>query len=238
MMLMNFKPQDFGLKKDNLYEILATTFFSEEEMNPNTSCLGIRLIENNLIEIRAFSNTKTLSNLKSTGIIALNFVEDVSLYALAALKCTKASITFLEKYYNYIELENPFNENMISSTISIPYVNKAWAVLTCIIASEEQMIKEDVFGVSEITRFKLHVIAAQKFKESHKLFNRAENLALESIILTTRLKIAKANNETSLINTIYSKIIENLDDIHRFGKNKKALQARDLILQYIKFLVD
>jgi len=238
MMLMNFKPQNFGLKRDNLYEILATTFSNEEENNLNTSCLGIRLIENNLIQIKAFSNTKTLNNLKATGIIALNFVEDVNLYALAALKCLEASIVFPKKFYNYLEIENPFSEKVNSSMISIPYVNKAWAVLACIIASEDQIIKEDIFGAAEITEFKLHVIAAQKFKESHKLYNRAENLALESVILATRLKIAKENNDDSLINTIYSNITENLDDIRRFGKNKKAMRVIDIILKYIKYLVD
>ncbi|MFX1274091.1 MAG: DUF447 domain-containing protein [Promethearchaeota archaeon] len=235
---MNFKPQEFGLKKNNLYEILATTFSKNGNINPNTSCMGIRLIENNLIQISPYSNTKTFKNLEATGIITLNFVDNISLYALAALKCPKASIQFPKKYYNYTEIDNPFNENAFSSTILIPYVNKAWGILTCIIASETQIIKEDLFGESEITEFKLHVIAAQKFKESYKLFNRAENLALESIILATRLKIAKENNDLSLINSIYSKITDNLDNIRRFGKNQNAIEVVDLILKYIKFLID
>jgi len=235
---MNFNPQNFGLKKNNLYEILATSFSREGENDPNTSCMGIKLIENNLIQINAFSNTKTFNNLKATGIIILNFVEDISLYALAALKCPKASIIFPKKKYNYLEIENPFSENKNNSKLIIPFLNDAWAVLTCIIASEKQNLKKDEYGLSEFTEFKLHVIAAKKFRESYKLFNRAENLALESVILVTRLQIAKVNNNLSLINLIYSKITENIETIRKFGKNKKALEVVDIILKYIKFLID
>jgi len=235
---MNFNPQNFGLKKNNLYEILATTFSRKGENDPNTSCMGMRLIENNLIQINTFSNTKTFANLKSTGIIILNFVDNVNLYALAALKSPKASIFFPKNVYSNLEIENPFTEKKLNSMISIPFLNDAWAVLTCIIASENQILKEDKYGASESTEFKLYVIVAKKFRESYKLYNRAESLALESVILATRLQIAKANNDLSLINMIYSKITENIEAIRRFGKNKNALEVIDVILKHIKFLID
>ena len=71
-----------------------------------------------------------------------------------------------------------------------------------------------------------------------ELYNRAESLALESVILATRLQIAKANYDLSLINMIYSKITENIEAIRRFGKNKNALEVIDVILKHIKFLID
>ena len=92
-----FIPQDYGLEKDNLYEILATTFslsVPSGDVEPNTSCMGINLIENDLIKINPFPNTTTLKNLRETGIITLNFVDNIYLYALAALKGTNSSITF------------------------------------------------------------------------------------------------------------------------------------------------
>ena len=235
-MLDDFFPANLGLKQNYLYEILATTFSKEEIFIPNTSCMGIRVIENNLIQIKPFPNTRTYNNLKATGIITINFIGDVYLYALAALKSPDSSIQFPLKYYDFMELENPFNEDTEISTITIPFIKKAWAILTCIIAGEKDVLKKDQMGEFIIPEFKLHVISYKKLKDSHKLFNRAENLALESIILATRLSIAKDQGDKSLLNTIHGKLTDNIENIDRFGKNEKAIKAIEVIKQYIKNL--
>ena len=105
--------------------------------------------------------------------------------------------------------------------------------MTCIIAEENQAIKKDALGEPTISEFKLHVISWDKLKDSFNLFNRAENLALEAIILATRLKIARDKNEKSLMDTIQGKINDNIANIERFGKNENALRAIDLVLKYI-----
>ncbi len=230
-----FKPQNYGLEQDYLYEILATTFSentSSRDIRPNTSCMGIKLVENDLIKMSPFPNTITLKNLKDSGIITINFVGDVYLYALAALKGSD-SISFPSELYNYKEIVNPFGDNPDTSKILIPYINTAWAILTCIIAEEDQVIKKDVLGESIISEFKLHVISSEKIKDSYKLFNRAENLALESIILATRLKIAREKNEKSLIEEIQAKIYDIIKDVNRFAKNENALKAIELVSKYI-----
>ena len=141
-----------------------------------------------------FPNTTTLKNLKESGIITINFVGNVFLYALAALKGSNPAISFPSDYYNYKEIANPFDDNPDTNKILIPHINEAWAILTCIIAEENQAIKKDALGEFNISEFKLHVISWDKLKDSFNLFNRAENLALESIILATRLKTARENN--------------------------------------------
>ena len=231
-----FIPQTYGLKKDHLYEILATTFSKSSisgELKPNTSCMGIKLIENNLIKMSPFPNTTTLKNLKESGIITINLVGDVYLYALAALKGSSPSISFPSNHYNYKEIVDPFDDNPDTNKILIPHINAAWALLTCIIAEENQVIKKDTLGESTISEFKLHVISWDKLKDSFNLFNRAENLALESIILATRLKVALDKNNKSLIDTIQGKIKDIIANIERFGKNENALRAIDLVSKYI-----
>ena len=240
-MVSEFIPQDYGLEKGNLYEILATTFSRSTpsgELEPNTSCMGIKLLENDLIKISPFPNTTTLRNLKDTGIIILNFVENVYLYALAALKGSNSSIKFPLNNYNYIEIKNPFEDSLEKSTILIPYVKTSWAFLICIIAEEDQVMKRDLLGEINISEFKLHVISSNTLKESFKLFNRAENLALEAIILTTRLRVAKDKNDKPLILTIQEKIDNYIKEIERFGNNKNALKAIQVISEYINELRD
>jgi len=71
----------------------------------------------------------------------------------------------------------------------------------------------------------LTVISYEKFKESFKLYNRAENLTLETILLATKLNVAIEKKDKALIRTIKRKIEENVSDVRRFGKNVSALKA-------------
>ncbi len=82
----------------------------------------------------------------------------------------------------------------------------------------------------------LTVISYEKFKESFKLYNRAENLTLETIVLATKLNVAIEKKDKALIRTIRGKIEENISDIKRFGKNLSALKAIEHIKDYIKGL--
>ncbi len=229
-----FNYQDFGLKKDNLYEIIATTYSITEvgkEIKPNASCMGIRMIEGEQIQTSPFYSTTTYKNLKEYSTIAINFVDDVYLYALAALKEPDSPIgltDFPSKYYGFKHLE--------SSMMDVPYIKKAWGILIGRVSQEFQKIKRDDLGEIITPVFKLDVIFSEKLQESYKLFNRADNLALETIILATRLNVAKENQNQPLFFKIQEKIIDHIDNIKRFGKNEKALKTIELVSKYISKL--
>jgi hypothetical protein len=231
-----FNYQDFGLKEGNLYEIIATTYSISEnrmEIKPNASCMGIRMIEGEQIQISPYYSTITYKNLKEFSTIAINFVDDIYLYALAALKETNSLINLTEfppKYYDFKYLE--------SRSMDVPYIRKAWGILIGEVSHEFQKTKSDDLGEYVMPVFKLNVIYSEKLKESYKLFNRAENLTLETIILTTRLKVVKENENQSLFSKIHEKIRDNKENIKRFGKNEKALKAIELVSSYIIKLMD
>jgi len=244
---LNFKYQEFGLKKDNLYEVLATTFSistKEDKIKPNTSCMGIRFIDDNILKMTPHPNTTTLKNLKENGFIGINFVDNIYLYALAALKSHKSSIGLTEfpiKYYNYYDISNwgvksTFDKNY--GTFPIPYVNKAWLSLLGNAIEENKIYKKNSLGEVEITEFTISIKLHIKQRDSFKYFNRAENLALEAIVLATRLKVAKEMNNFKLFDTIYEKIIEYKENVERFGKNKDVLKVFDLVSNYITSLID
>ena len=231
---MNFNPGQFGLKRFYLYEIIATSYSLTDNGSaivPNASCLGIRILEENQIQISPFYGTKTYKNLIENSIITINFVDDIYLYALAALKEPDSPIglnDFPSEYYNFKHLED--------RSMDVPYIKKAWGILIGVIAQESQKTKKDDIGEFIIPVLNLNIIFTEKFQESHKLFNRAENLALETIILTTRLKIAKINNNRVLFSKIYEKIIEYREKIQGFGKNDRALKTLELIDKYIRYI--
>ena len=231
-----FNYQDFGLKKDNLYEIIATTYSITKNgkgIKPNASCMGIRMIEGEQIQISPFYNTITYKNLKEYGTITINFVDDVHLYALAALKEPDSPINltdFPSKYYEFKHLK--------FRAMDVPYIKKAWGILIGEVSHEFQKTKNDELGEVIVPVFKLDVIFTEKLRETHKLFNRAENLALEVIILATRLKIARENQNQVLFSKIYGKINDYMENLERFCKNKNALKTISLVNKYVSSLMN
>ncbi|GAI63174.1 unnamed protein product, partial [marine sediment metagenome] len=135
-------PKSIGLKEDYLYEVLATTFsINNNNIIPNTACMGIRLIDNSSIKLRPYPNTSTYKNLRSNKLITLNFVDDIFLYALASLKDFKRSKSikiFPEEFYDYYKIKNKeiikevFKNHPSSEMVSLPYIKQAWAMLACV----------------------------------------------------------------------------------------------------------
>jgi len=109
-------------------------------------------------------------------------------------------------------------------------------VLICKVVNETQIVKQDNIGAIKATEFELEVIYSSKNKESFKLYNRAENLALESIILATRLKIAIKKGDEILYSKIETRINEYMKMIYQFGGNTSALKAMALVKAYIRLL--
>ena len=231
---MSYSKLDYRklLRKDVLYEIIATTFSTGKDgklVIPNASCMGIKLNKKNKIEISPFHNTTTYRNLIENGYVVINFVDDICLYALAALKNPESSIKFPLEYYLYTSLKSKVRK----SYRTFPCVKQSWGILIGNITNEVQLINKDKYGESLRSTFELKIFFSEKYRDSFKYFNRAENLALESIILATRMKIAKELNNTELFDKIYEKIIEYKENIGRFSKNKNILKVFDLISDYI-----
>jgi len=235
-----------GLKMNYLYEVLATTYsIKNKKIIPNTAAMGIRLLENNSIKIWPFPNTTTYKNLDSTKLIILNFVDDIFLYAITSLKGNSISNsveTSSEQYYNYFpfDVKNEhkaiFKGMIQDNYIHLPYLNQAWAIISCVATNKNQTVKTDSLGQVELVEISLSVIYYEKFKESFKLYNRAENLTLETIILATKLYVAKEKKDKTLFNKIKHKIEEDISEVLRFGKNVSALKAIEYVKDYVSSL--
>jgi hypothetical protein len=232
--LKTFNCEEYNLKIDYLYEILATTFSIRgrtRDIEPNTSCMGIRFIDKNILNICPFPNTRTYKNIKAYKRVGINFVDNVYLYALAALKDPNSPTnlaTFPLKYYDYMEIEE-FN---------FPYINEAWLSLFGKVVEEVKTTKRDIFGEIKLSKFKVYITSYIKNREAFQYFNRAQNLALESIILATRLKVAKEIKNNQLFYKIHEKIVDHMENIEKFGKNENALKALELVSLYVSNLMD
>ena len=231
--------QDLGLKDGYLYETIATTTSSMKDKSiPNASCMGIR-INNNRIIIRSYHTTKTYRNLTNKSLICINFVDDISLYALAALKgpfLSKEYEMIPENYYNYYSFKNKNSILKSLKTDQVPYLMDAWGLIICKIEKAVEVNKEDNYGMVELTEFNLVMLSTLKLKDSYKLFNRAENITLEILVLTTRLKIAFEQNRHNLAMDIQSKIDSSIKSVNQFSKNSEVSKTINLVEEYIRNL--
>jgi hypothetical protein len=245
---MGFNHNDFKLNDDYLYEVIVTTFSEnsqKKQIIPNTSAMGIKFIEDNMLNINPYPNTNTYKNLKENGYIGINFVDNVYLYALAALKEKDSTIGLTEfpvEYLEYFIVPNTSSYKEKSKekreNITIPYIKDAWLILFGNVIEESQITKSNEFGDIILPNFKIIITLCLKLKESFKFFNRAENLALETIILATKLKIAREKHNKRLFNIIQEKINNYMNDIQRYGKNVNATKTINLVNNYISNLKD
>ncbi len=244
---MKFPAHEFGLNSSYLYEVLATTLsFTADlkEFIPNTSCMGIRLIEENLIKMSPYPGSQTCKNIEETGLVCINFVDNIYLFALAALKEPKSTFAInyfpLEKY-NYLnfedfsELKGLLNHFPKLDDLKYPIIDEAWGILICEKAKENLISKDNLLGRLKMKEFYFQIRFYKKMIDSHKLFNRCENLVLEMLILATRLKAAKKQENDNLSNEIHGKILDLIGTTTRFCKNQEAIKSIDLIKKYMDY---
>ncbi|MBN1217212.1 MAG: DUF447 family protein [Candidatus Lokiarchaeota archaeon] len=243
-------PKDFGIKQNHLYETLVTTIEYNEKkdkMIPNTSSIGVTLSSENSFLIKLFHNTKTYDNLIKNNYLCINFISDVYLFALASLKIQNSSIrnkSFPEIYYDYLNIsdnnlirsnfQNTFNRNINR----LPFINKSWLIFICKLDVEKKKNQQDILGDFLISEIKVKILFHRKFQESFKLFDRSENIVLESIILATRLKVAYEKENKELLSKIYNEIIENKEKVLKITKNKHILKIFNKIMLYIERFVN
>ncbi|MFX0012474.1 MAG: DUF447 domain-containing protein [Candidatus Hermodarchaeota archaeon] len=233
---MNLDYKFIGLEKGLLYEILATTISNDnsDQNVPNTACMGIRLLNNNLISIKPYPTTKTFHNLKKFPIVILNFVDDIQLYAITSLKDSKINYTsdsLPKSHYDYLKLE--LSSQYQYNLNTFPFINSSWAIIICEVEKETISQKKDKFGTITLSEFLLRPILIKKFRESYKLYNRAENLILESLILITRLKIAIQMKNEDLIGLIEHQIAGNKKIVKKFATNEKISKCLEYMDQFI-----
>lgn len=241
----DFSPTLYGIKYNYLYEVLATTYSYNSvhhTLIPNTASMGIRFRQDNHFEIAPYPSTHTHKNLKQIKIVVLNFVSNVYLYALASLKKvkdSKKSARFPLTYYDYLndsdfkELKTLFKNNSIAENVKIPYVKTAWGIVICRIVNEQKVIKKSQFDKISLTKFKLKPLYSKILSSSFNLINRAENIALEMIILATRLILVDKSKDKELFSNIYTRINEYKKDLKRFSMNKEVIKTIKLIEEYI-----
>ncbi|TFG19188.1 MAG: DUF447 family protein [Promethearchaeota archaeon] len=225
--------EEFGMYKESYYETIAATIsFKDEAKIPNAASIGIRIIDDDLISVKSYLQTQTYHNVKKNKVLSFNLIEDVYQFALSSLKNENNGDLrgILKDQFLY---QNFTSENQV---FEIPYLKNAWGVIFCKLIYQREIKNKDYLGKIEACEFQFKVIETKRLKESFKIFNRAENLALEVIILVTRMKVAKENNNQIIYSEINDKIQDYINTIEKLSKKDSILKTIEHIRKYLKSL--
>ncbi len=216
----------FGINFNRLYEAIAVTLTKLEKEKiilPNSACMGVKFLDNNTFQMTPYLETDTYKNLIKFTYVSINFVDNIYFYAQAALLGENLGQTkreFPDSYYDFKD--------------EIPYLKESWGVIFGKLNEHKIITKATHLGENNVLQANFKIIDFIKIQESFHLKNRAENLALESIILATRLKIAVKKENKEMYEKIYDKILYYNEQIKDFAKNDKAIETMDFIVSYIE----
>lgn len=216
----------FGIKLNCLYEIIAVTFCETEknqEIFSNSACMGVRFLENDTFQMTPYIETDTYKNLDKIPYVSINFIDNIYFFAQAALLGENAGQTEREFPISYFNLKE-----------GIPYLKESWGVIFGKLEEHKIITKTTHLGEDNVLLANFKITDFLKIRESFHLKNRAENLALESIILTTKLKIAVKKENREMYENIYSKILYYREQIDRFAQNDVAIKTMNFIMNYIE----
>ena len=222
--------EEFGMHKKDLYETIATTIsYNNDKKIPNAASIGIRVINDNLIQIKSYLHSKTYDNINKNKVIAFNLIEDVYQFALASLKIAN-NVQFKGIPDNEFLYYNINDDNQI---LEIPYLKNAWGVIFCNLYNQREINSKDTLGQIFASEFQFKVIGTKKLKNSFKNFNRAENLVLEVIILATRFKVAKENKNEIIYSKISEKIQTYIELIENLSNNEQILKTIKRVKKFV-----
>ncbi|MBA7650149.1 hypothetical protein ES703_57951 [subsurface metagenome] len=216
----------FGINFNRLYEAIAVTLTKLEKEKiiiPNSACMGVKFLDNNTFQMTPYLETDTYKNLIKFPYVSINFVDKINFYAQAALLGENSGLT-----------EREFPDSSYDFKDEIPYLKESWGVIFGELDEHKIITKATHLGENNVLQANFKIIDFIKIRESFHLKNRAENLALESIILATRLKIAVKKENKEMYEKIYDKILYYNEQIKHFAKNDKVIETMDFIVSYIE----
>ncbi len=179
--------KNIGMRKNWIYEVIVTTLYNK---NPYAAPIGVWTEDFDTIKMCIYRNSTTLGNIIREREFAVNFVDDIGIF--------------------YKSLFNK-NEIMYENSIVIDA-----SVIKNSTASIELRVKEMVEKREGDGFFIEGEILSVQIRDKIKLINRAECLALESLIYATKINHLPEN-----IKNIREILKENYRIIRKIAPNSE-----------------
>ena len=177
---MSFSLESIGMKAGGKYETIYTTMNKEGEAN--AAPIGLKCVDDYAVLARIFEGSKTLENIKETGIFVVNITSDPSVFA--------------RSLYGNLEKEEFVRDD------DIVYLKNADAYFIALVKSiEDKEIGKD--HVNDGAKFSIINAESIKIiinKPGTKALNRGIFAFLESLVDYSRIEIIDGEKREAYIN--------------------------------------
>ena len=177
---MSFSLESIGIKAGGKYETIYTTMNKSGEMN--AAPIGLKCVDDYAVLARIFEGSKTLENIKETGIFVVNITSDPSVFA--------------RSLYGNLEEEEFVKDD------DIVYLKNADAYFIALVKSiEDKEIGKD--HVNDGAKFSIINAESIKIiinKPGTKALNRGIFAFLESLVDFSRIDIIDDDKKEQYIN--------------------------------------
>ncbi len=158
------------------YESIVSIRYKDSN-DINSACMGVHFTPTDEVYLHAYSETDTRRLLTPGAVFVINFSEDFYEYVLAALKGNGDSTDRSE-----------LPDACYQDPEGHPVLKASWVSVVCeVISIPESSLKKPFCRRREAPNIRAKILAI-RVKSFPKIFNnRSMNLALEALIITTRL---------------------------------------------------
>jgi len=196
-----------------IYEVLITTDnFTEskkEDLPFNVAPMGINFTSKKCFLIEPYKTSKTYKNLVKINKFGINFSSDASLF----YKCIYEKEIFVKEDFS------------ITNSDKIPFLNTSiYDSIQLVMGAKKN---REISSSGERARFECELDSEIFFKKEFEPCCRANNLALEAIVHSTRIEVLKDPKERE-------KLLELINTYHEFIEKTAGNSIYHEILDKLK----
>ena len=189
------------------YESIVCSFFPNTNKKINAACMGVHFTPTNEVYLHAYADTHTKSILTPGTTFSINFSENFYEYVIAALRRK-----------NHEEMVDELPKNSFKKLEPVPILKSAWCAVICqVIKMPPALISKPKCRRREDPNIRSKILSVEVYRLPKIFNNRSMNLAIEALILSTRIPLYNQ------ISKEYSESIKNYINI-----KKKLIDWQDM----------
>lgn len=189
------------------YESIVCSFFPDAKDKINAACMGVHFTPTNEVYLHVYEDTHTKSILTPGTMFSINFSENFYEYVIAALRRE-----------NHEELIDELPRNSFKKLDPVPILKSAWCAVKCqVIEMPPALISKPKCRRRESPNIRSKILSIEVYRLPKIFNNRSMNLAIEALIISTRIPLYDP------ISKEYSENIKNYINI-----KKKLIEWQDM----------
>ncbi|TFG20104.1 MAG: DUF447 family protein [Promethearchaeota archaeon] len=217
-----------------LYEAIVIIKWPDEEKY-NTSAMGLRVGNNEMIYLHPYLDTDTYELLSNpvVELITINFTDDVEIFAIAALSGLQSGSAVEELDHSSLTIKEGYGFLKNSQTMILGKINHRNQKFTL---KYDGSSFDDVNLVTTEFPVTFEIERLKVFQSStvSQPVNRGDNLALEAIVYASKIPaIQKQANSFQKVHELVDKVRGFQHDIRRFSASRRALTVCNIIDNFL-----